>query len=351
MAVQISESATTQTQSSYPFGWFDSFCLWYPPGWLILFNRHWQHYKPDPNGWRWSEYILFLLPGGFYLALGIRWLRLALHRLWHLGSASPPAVAQSQPNKPDFEYQQAFRQEVLTPIVMRYFKAELHGLHDLPQSVPLLITLNHAGMCFPWDFLSLAWLLSEQRDWVVQPLAHPLFFDHPWLKWWLPNGWAEALGGVRAEWEPFEAAIAQKAIVIYAPEGWRGLAKGWPERYQLAKFDPSFVRLSLRYQVPVLPVICLGSERLHPFAFNVRWLARLVRMPMFPLSPLMPLFVLFPSMGVWAVRSRLQYYPQPIWHPWEEAAQEPSATVNREQYQLAQTLRSRLQQAIQALVG
>ena len=294
--------------------------------------------------------MLFLLPGGFYAALGIRWLRLAIQRLWHLNSASLHAVPPHPINQPNFEYQQAFRQEILTPIVTRYFKAELQGLDNLPPSKPLLITLNHAGMCFPWDFLSLAWLLSEQRDWIVQPLAHPLFFDHPWLKWWLPDGWAEALGGVRAERQPFEAAIAERAIVIYAPEGWRGLA-GWPERHQLATFDPSFVRLSLRYQVPVLPVICLGSERLHPFALNVRWLARLVQMPMFPISPLMPLFVLFPSMGVWAARSRLRYRLQPLWHPWEEAVQELPTTAHRVQYQLAQVLRSRLQQVLHTLVG
>ncbi len=60
----------------YQFTWFDWFCLWYPPGWLILFNRHWQRYNSDPDGWNWLEYSLFLIPGGFYVALLIRWLRL-----------------------------------------------------------------------------------------------------------------------------------------------------------------------------------------------------------------------------------------------------------------------------------
>jgi len=30
-----------------------------------LFNRHWQHYYADPDGWNWLEYPLFLIPGGF----------------------------------------------------------------------------------------------------------------------------------------------------------------------------------------------------------------------------------------------------------------------------------------------
>lgn len=338
--MQCSESGSPVT-TTYQFGWFDRFCLAYPPGWLILFNRHWQHYKPDPQGWRWSEYLLFLLPGGFYLAVVIRWLRLAWLRSRSVSCPAPTGV--------DADYQQAFRDEILTPIVQRYFRAELQHLEALPLEEPLIITLNHAGMCFPWDFLGLAWLLREQRDWWVQPLAHPLFFDHPWLQWWLPAGWADCLGAVRAEPTSFEAAIAQQRVMIYAPEGWRGLAKGWQQRYQLAKFDSSFVQLSCRYRVPILPVICMGSEWLHPFASNLRWVARWVQMPMFPISPLIPVFALFPSMGIWANRSRLRYYVQPVWRPWEEAAIAPPVSPRSYRHQLAQKLRSRLQTTINTL--
>lgn len=240
------------------------------------------------------------------MALAIRWVRLG-------GKA--PAWREVEP---DPDYQTAFQREVLTPIVEHYFRGTLYQLKNLPQEGPLIIAMNHAGMCFPWDFVGLGLLLSQQRAWFVQPLAHAIFFDHPWLIWWLPPGWAQVLGGVRAERQSFEAAIANKAILLYAPEGWRGLAKGWQQRYQLATFDPSFIRLSVRYQVPIVPVICLGSEYLHPFAFNVRRLAQWLHLPMFPISPLILAFCLFPSLGVWAVRTRLQYFVQPVWCPWEE---------------------------------
>lgn len=329
------------SDSSYRFTWFDWFCLWYPPGWLILFNRHWQHYKPDPDGWNWLEYLLFLIPGGFYLALGIRWLR--------LGGRSP----RTEPIQPDPNYQKAFREEILTPIVQRYFRGQLHHLENLPPSGPVIIAMNHAGMCFPWDFVSLGLLLSQQRDWFVQPLAHPIFFDHPWLVWWLPPGWAQVLGGVRADADSFEAAIAEKTILLYAPEGWRGLAKGWQQRYHLETFDPSFVRLSFRYRVPILPVVCLGSESLHPFTVNIEWLARKLGLPLFPISPLMAAFVLFPSMGVWAARNQLRYHIQPLWQPWEQTEWKPSETETSPSravtYRLGEDLRSRLQAAIAQL--
>ncbi|MBD2523182.1 1-acyl-sn-glycerol-3-phosphate acyltransferase [Nostoc sp. FACHB-133] len=311
----------------YIFSWFDWFCLWYPPGWLILFNRHWQHYHTDIDGWNWLEYGLFLIPGGFYLAMLIRWLR--------LGFRSP----RKELGEFDPKYQQAFRKEVLGPIVKYYFRGELKQVENLPQTGPLIVAMNHAGMSFPWDFLTLGYLLSEARGWVVQPVASPALFDHPWVIWWLPPKWSQVLGGVRAELDDFEAAMAQDKIILYAPEGIRGPLKGWKRRYQLEKFDVSFVKFSDRYHIPILPLVCIGSEFLHPWAVNFQKLQRLVKLPFLPVSPLMFALILFPSMGIWAMRTRLRYYIQPL-EPAELHNSNKGRTVA---YQQAQQLREKLQ--------
>lgn len=330
---------------SFQFGWFDRLCLWYPPGWLVLFNRHWQHYREDPDGWNGLEYALFLVPGGFYLALLIRWLR--------LGGRSPRCPS---PLQPDPTYQQSFREEVLTPILKYYYQAELLQHQNLPDRGPLIVTMNHAGMCFPWDFMGLAALLSQCQGWFGHPVAHPLFFDHPWLRWWLPRGWAEVMGAVRADWQHLEAALTQPdgerhhTVLLYAPESWRGLAKGWGRRYCMETFDPNFVRLSVRYRVPILPVLCLGSENLHPWTVNLKPLADWFRLPLFPISPLILAFLLFPSLGVWTARSRLQYVIQPIRYPWEEEAPEKLHRRSNA-YQWADTLRSHLQAELDHLLG
>ncbi|BAY43637.1 phospholipid/glycerol acyltransferase [Scytonema sp. HK-05] len=312
---------------SYKFGWFDWFCLWYPPGWLIIFNRHWQHYHQDPDGWNWLEYGLFLIPGGFYLALFIRWLR--------LGCRSPRSeVGEFDPN-----YQKAFRDEVIAPIIKYYFRGELQQIENLPQTGPMIVAMNHAGMCFPWDFLTLGYLLSKTRGWLVQPLTGVSLFDHPWVIWWLPPGWSKVMGGVRAELDDFEAAMQERKILLYAPEGLRGPKKGWTKRYQLETFNSSFIQLSLRYQVPILPVICIGNENLHPWTLNIRKLQRLFNLPFLPISPLIPLFILFPSMGVWAMRSRLRYFVQPL----HTAELKEHKTERAETYKKAQQLREKLQ--------
>jgi 1-acyl-sn-glycerol-3-phosphate acyltransferase len=324
---------------SYKFSWFDWFCLWYPPGWLILFNRHWQHYHPDPDGWNWLEYVLFLIPGGFYFALLIRWLR--------LGCRTP----RSQVSEFDPNYQLAFREEILAPIIKYYFRGELQQVENLPQKTgAMIVAMNHAGMCFPWDFLTLGYLLSKTKGWVVQPLAGVSLFEHPWVIWWLPPGWSNVLGGVRAELDDFKAAVQQRKTLLYAPEGLRGPRKGWRRRYQLEKFDLSFVQLSDRYQIPILPVVCIGNENLHPWTVNFKKLQRLLKLPFTPLSPLMFIFILFPSMGVWAMRTRLRYFIQPL----EES--NPTAGVNDKgtrttAYQKAQQLREKLQVKVNQLLS
>jgi len=70
----------------------------------------------------------------------IRWLR--------LGCRLPREHDQFDPN-----YQQAFRDEVLAPIMKYYFRGELQQIENLPQAGPLIVAMNHAGMCFPGTFL------------------------------------------------------------------------------------------------------------------------------------------------------------------------------------------------------
>ncbi|MBD2214986.1 1-acyl-sn-glycerol-3-phosphate acyltransferase [Nostoc linckia FACHB-104] len=327
--------AETSSFDSYKFSWFDWFCLWYPPGWLILFNRHWQHYHSDPDGWNWWEYLLFLLPGGFYLAMLSRWLRLGFR-------APRKEVGEFEP-----KYQQAFRDEILAPIVKSYFQAELQQLENLPETEPLIVAMNHAGMSFPWDFITLAYLLSQEKGWAVQPLAGLSLFEHPWVIWWLPPGWSRVLGGLRAKLNDFEGAIQQRKIVLYAPEGLRGPQKGWQKRYQLEKFDVSFMQLSDRYQVPIVPVICIGNESLHPWTRNLKKLQSLFKLPFLPLSPLMVLLLLFPSMGVWAMKTRLRYFIQPV----EQTLVAGQNTERAIVYQKAQTLREKMQMQINQIRG
>ena len=323
----------------YEFSWFDWFCIWYPPGWLILFNRHWQHYHTDPNGWNWLEYLLFLIPGGFYIALIIRWLRLGFRS---------PSQGKAIFNP---KYQQAFQEEILAPIIKYYFRGELHLPQSLPEKGKMIFAMNHAGMCFPWDFLGLCYLLSQKKGWTVRPLAGVSLFEHPWMIWWLPPGWSQVLGGIKAQKEDFQTAVEQDTIMVYAPEGLRGPSKGWHKRYQLEKFDPSFIRISQKHQIPIVPVICIGNENLHPWTINITTLQnklqKLFKLPFLPLSPLVPILILFPSMGVWAAKSHLRYFVKSWIEPQQiQDLKTTERDIRKNAYNRAQEFRAQMQEQI-----
>jgi hypothetical protein len=113
--------------------------------------------------------------------------------------------------------------------------------------------------------------------------------------------------------------LPKKQLSFMLQRVYGGPGKGFFKRYQLETFHPSFMELSDRYCIPILPVACIGNEFLHPLTINLKKLAKRFYLPFLPISPLMPIFILFPSMGVWAMRSRLRYHIQPLYQPGTEA--------------------------------
>lgn len=274
---------------------FDRFCLVFPPGWLVLVHRHWNYYHPEAKSFSLVELLLFLLPGGQYLAILLKRLR---------------SRKEESQRSFDEEYQRAFHEEVLARLCNRQFSPELVGVERLPEEPPVLLVMNHAGLPFPWDFVAFACCLREATGWNVQPLAHPDLFDHPLVKLLLPEGWALALGGIRAGRQELKVALQTGTVIILAPEGARGPGKGWTKRYRLEPFDPAFLSLSKRYEVPLHSAICVGSEEISRWAENWRRAAKAVRLPLLPISPLTPLVLLYPSLLFWGMKTKMRFFIQ-----------------------------------------
>jgi hypothetical protein len=52
----------------------------------------------------------------------------------------------------------------------------------------------------------------------------------------------------------------------------------------------------------------MGNEWLHPYSYNVHWLARLLRFPFFGISPFSIWLLLFPAMLPWSLPAKMRYY-------------------------------------------
>jgi 1-acyl-sn-glycerol-3-phosphate acyltransferase len=182
-----------------------------------------------------------------------------------------------------------------------YWRIELHGIDQVPEAGPCLFVANRSGL-LPYDGLMVSHAIRRKRsklrtrfmvaDWLIT-----LPFVQPYLA---------RLGGVRACRENAERLIRSGEAVLVFPEGQKGAAKVFRERYRLKRFGRGgVVRVALETRVPIIPIGIVGAEEAHPILFKWDSPARAVGLPFLPVTPTFPLFGplgLLPLPTKWVIR-------------------------------------------------
>jgi 1-acyl-sn-glycerol-3-phosphate acyltransferase len=181
---------------------------------------------------------------------------------------------------------EARMQSLLDVLYERYFRVEVDGMDRLPRDGGALLVCNHSGT-LPWDGVMLKTAIRacqpEGRPlrWLVEDFVYHSPFVGPFLT---------RLGAVRACQENAQRLLSRDALVAVFPEGVKGVAKPYRERYQLQRFGRGgHVRLALRMGVPLLPVAIVGAEETYPLVYRMRSFSRLLGLPFIPVTPTFPL--------------------------------------------------------------
>jgi len=159
------------------------------------------------------------------------------------------------------------------------------GLEHVPDDQPVLFVANHSGL-LPWDGLALAETIEEAHG----AARRPRFLIADWLIT-LPfvQPALARLGGVRACRENAERLLTSGRSVVAFPEGVKGAAKAFRDRYRLQRFGRGgAVRLALAAGVPIVPVAIVGAEETHPILFKLTAPARALGLPFLPVTPTFP---------------------------------------------------------------
>ncbi len=83
----------------------------------------------------------------------------------------------------------------------------------------------------------------------------------------------------------------QGQLVLVFPEGTKGPAKTYQERYQLRRFGRGgFIEIAMRAGVPIIPIAVVGAEESMPTLVNIPALAKLLGTPYFPVTANQVLF-------------------------------------------------------------
>ena len=168
----------------------------------------------------------------------------------------------------------------------RYWRVELSGAEQLPPRGPCLLVANRSGI-LPYDGMMLAHGLERHRP----ELGRARFLIADWLIT-LPfvQPYLARLGGVRACRENADRLLRNGRSVIAFPEGVKGAAKVFRDRYRLKRFGRGgVVRTALENRVPLVPVGIVGAEEAHPILFKIHGPARSLGLPFLPVTPTFPL--------------------------------------------------------------
>lgn len=168
--------------------------------------------------------------------------------------------------------------KLFTTVGRTWFRTTLTGIKHVPRKGPALFVANHGVMAVESPFFMAEVLAHTKR--MVRALG-----DH--FLWRIPMLRERALLGGVVDGNPQTALKLLKAgeLVVVYPEGARGGAKTWGQRYQLDWTGRyGFVKLALQANVPILPMVTIGADDAY-YVLNdpYKWARRLLKSESMPL--------------------------------------------------------------------
>jgi 1-acyl-sn-glycerol-3-phosphate acyltransferase len=223
--------------------------------------------------------------------------------LVHLPDLSEPDAPAHDPRRGDVdewgrsENMRRLVRQLYRPIYEQLFRVEWEGLEHIPDG-PALLVANHAA-AIPSDAPVIMHGIEEELGRPVYGLAEHLFKALPFVG----TMWSR-VGGVAAHPDnAYRLLREQRQLVLVFPEGSKGPAKTYDERYQLRRFGRGgFVQIAMRAGVPVVPIAVVGAEESMPILYNIRPLAKALGIPYAPITanslvfgPLLGALAYFPA--------------------------------------------------------
>ena len=247
----------------------------------------------------------------------------------------------------EFGFDPHLNNAIFLPLLRVFFKSwfrvEVSGIENLPESGAALVVANHAGV-LPFDGLMTSVAVHDHhptgRD--LRLLAADMVFDMPVL-----GHAARKAGHTMACTSDAHRLLVAGELTAVFPEGYKGLGKPFKDRYKLQRFGRGgFVSAALRTKAPIVPCSIVGSEEIYPMIADVKLLARLLGLPYFPITPLFPIagpVGLLPLPSKWHIQ-----FGEPIETADydESAADDPMVT-----FELTDQVRETIQQTLYQLLA
>jgi len=223
----------------------------------------------------------------------------------------------------------------------KYWRVETSGLENIPDEGRTLIVSNHSGI-LPFDGAMIATAIYKfhPAERYARFLIEDWFGQLPFA-----TEFMNAVGQVRACQENAERLLRHEQLVGVFPEGIKGMAKGFKDRYNLARFGRGgVVRLAIRTRTPVVPCAVVGAEEIYIVLGYANWLGKMFGMPLFPITATFPWLGLLGTIPL-PTKWYIQFGKIIRYDEFDEAALRDNVVINRLNRQLRSTIQDMVDSA------
>jgi 1-acyl-sn-glycerol-3-phosphate acyltransferase len=168
---------------------------------------------------------------------------------------------------------------LLAALYRYYFSVRTQGIEHVPRRGRAMLVGNHSGgIAIDGAMVLASCLLEMDPPRLAQGMVEKFIDRIPFA-----SEWAARTGQFTGLPEHAERLLDDDRLLMVFPEGARGTAKLYRERYSLVDFGSGFVRLALKTRAPIIPFAVLGGGDAFPTVANGYRLGKLLGVPYVPI--------------------------------------------------------------------
>jgi 1-acyl-sn-glycerol-3-phosphate acyltransferase len=167
-----------------------------------------------------------------------------------------------------------------------YFHVRSEGVGNIPPHGRAMLVGNHSGGVALDGMMVIASCFFEMDPpRLAQGMAEKFINRVPFA-----GMWSQRTGHFTGLPETAQQLLEDDRLLLVFPEGARGTAKLWKDRWSLVEFGTGFIRLALRTKSPIVPFGFIGGGDAIPTVSNLYKVGKLLGVPYVPVTPwLLPL--------------------------------------------------------------